>query len=288
MTLDQENIRKRVEAMKGVPTLPGIFEKITRLIDSSETAAADIANIISSDQALSAKVLRLVNSAFYGFPGRISNVTHALIILGFDVVKGIVLSTSVFDVMLAEGLFGLWEHSLGCAVTAGVIARKIEHPDPEEVSVAGLLHDLGKVIIKIELPDESSRIEETVEKKQISIYEAEGDILGFSHATVGEWLSKKWNLPHTLSDPIAYHHTPGRARLAPKQTAVVHLANVLIRARGFGVGGDNLVPQIDPKAWETLHISNALLEEIINEMDDKLEDAEDLLCDNGMGNGIKV
>jgi len=280
MTVDKKNIRKRVEALKSVPTMPGTFEKISRLIDSSKTAAADIADVISSDQALSAKVLRLVNSAFYGFPGRISNVTHALIILGFDVVKGLVLSTSVFDMMLARGLFGLWGHSLGCAITAGVIARKIEHPDPEEASVAALLHDLGKVIIKIEVPEESSLIEEAVEKKEISVYEAEEDILGFNHATVGKWLSKKWNLPPALADPIAHHHAPGLARLAPKQTAIVHLADTLIRARGFGSGGDSLVPQIDAKTWGALHISDPLLEEIINEMDDKLEDAEDLLAND--------
>ncbi|NVM23055.1 MAG: HDOD domain-containing protein [Desulfobacterales bacterium] len=280
MTVDKEDIRRRVEALKSVPTLPGVLEKITESVDSSETAAADIASIISSDQALSAKVLRLVNSAFYGFPGRISNVTHALIILGFDVVKGIVLSTSVFDMMLAKGLFGLWEHSLGCAVAAGVIAGRIEHPDPEEVSIAALLHDLGKVIIRIELPEESSLIEEAVEKKGISVYEAEEDILGLNHATVGKWLSTKWNLPRTLGDPIAYHHAPGLAELAPKQTAIVHLADILIRARGFGSGGDNLVHQIDPKAWGELNISDALLEEIINEMDDKLEDAEDFLGDD--------
>lgn len=281
MTVDKKKIRKRVEALKSVPTMPGTFEKISRLIDSSKTAATDIADVISSDQALSAKVLRLVNSAFYGFPGRISNVTHALIILGFDVVKGLVLSTSVFDMMLAKGLFGLWEHSLGCAITAGAIARKIEHPDPEEASVAALLHDLGKVIIRIEVPEKASLIEEAIEKKEISVYEAEEDILEFNHAMVGKWLSQKWNLPPALADPIAYHHAPGLARSAPTQTAIVHLADILVRARGFGSGGDSLVPQIDAKAWGALHISDPLLEEIINEMDDKLEDTEDMFDNNG-------
>jgi len=276
MTVDKKHIRKQVEALRSVPTMPGVFDKISRLIDTPETAAADIANAISTDQALSAKVLRLVNSTFYGFPGRISNITHALVILGFDVVKGLILSTSVFDLMLARGLSGLWGHSLGCAITAGVIARQIKHPDAEEISVAALLHDLGKVIIRIEAQKESLLIGEVVEKEQISVYEAEEDILGFTHATVGKWLSKKWNLPPTLADPIAYHHAPGLARSAPQQTAIVHLANVLVRARGFGFGGDNLVPQIDMKAWEVLRISDTILEEIINEMDDKLEGAEDL------------
>ncbi|NVM56976.1 MAG: HDOD domain-containing protein [Desulfobacterales bacterium] len=282
MRVDKEDIRKRVEALKSVPTLPGVFEKISRLMERSGTAPQDIANIISSDQALSAKVLRVVNSALYGFPGRISNVTHALIILGFDVVKGLVLGTSVFDMMLARGFFGLWEHSLGCAVTAGIIARRINDPNPEEVSIAGLLHDIGKVIVKTELPEESSRIDEAVAEKHISTYEAEEEILGFHHATVGKWLCQKWNLPNNLADPICCHHKPDLSRYAPKATAIVHVANTLVRGIGFGFAGDNFVPRIYPKAWEMLSISDALLEEIISEMDDKLEDAEDFLYSNGI------
>ena len=273
-----------MEALKNVPTLPGVFEKISRLIESSSTTAEDVANIISSDQALSAKVLRVVNSVFYGFPGRISNLTHALIILGFDVVKGLVLSTSVFDMMLAKGFHGLWEHSLGCAVTAGVIARKTNDPHPEEVSIAALLHDIGKVILKIELSKESSRIDQAVLEKQISTYEAEEEILGFNHTTVGNWLCQEWHLPNKLSDPITYHHRPRLSRLAQGPTAIVHVANVLVRGIGFGFPGDNLVPKIEPVAWKVLDISDSLLEEIIREMDDELEDAEAFLS----GNGIKI
>lgn len=271
-----------MEAFKNVPTLPGIFEKITLLIDSPSTTAEDVAKIISSDQALSAKVLRVVNSVFYGFPGRISNLTHALIILGFDVVKGLVLSTSVFDMMLARGFHGLWEHSLGCAVTAGVIARKTNDPHPEEVSIAALLHDIGKVILKIEISEKSSLIDQTALEKQISTYEAEEEILGFNHATVGKWLCKEWHLPNQLADPIIYHHRPRLSRFAQKATAIVHVANVLVRGIGFGFPGDNLVPKIDPVAWKALDISDSLLEEIIREMDEKLEDAEAFLSVNGI------
>ena len=216
-----------------------------------------------------------MNSALYGFPGRISNVTHALIILGFDVVKGLVLSTSVFDMMIAKGFHGLWQHSLGCAVVSGIIGRKTNHPNPEEASVAGLLHDLGKVIIRIELPEESSLIDQVVEEKQISTYEAEQEIFGFNHANVGQWLSEKWNLPTNLADPIRYHHKPNLSGFAKKPTAIVHVADILVRGVGFGLVGNSPVSQIDHKAWEELQISDSLLEEIVKEMDDKLEDAED-------------
>lgn len=275
--VDKNSLRRRVKALRNVPTLPGVFEKISRLVKNPDTAAEDIANVISSDQALSAKILRVVNSALHGFPGRISSITHALIILGFDVVQGLVLSTSVFDMMIGKGMHGLWKHSLGCAMAAGVIARKTKHPSPEEVSVAALLHDIGKVIIRTELPKELSLIDEAVAKKQISMYDAEVEILGLNHATIGRWLCEEWNLPNKLMDPIAYHHRPNMSEFVQGPTAIVHVADVLVRGNGFGFAGDNLVPQIDPKAWAVLDIDDSLLEEIIREMGEQLEDAGDFL-----------
>jgi putative nucleotidyltransferase with HDIG domain len=280
---EKQSIRRRVEKLTNIPTLPGILEKISPLMDGSESAAEDIARIISSDQVLSAKILRVVNSVFYGFPGRISSLTHALIILGFDVVKGLMLSTTVFDMMLAKGLRGLWEHSLGCAVTAGIIARKTDYPNPEEISIAALLHDIGKLVIRIELPEESSRIDEMTAEKQILSYDAEEEILGLNHATVGGWLCKEWHLPSRLSDPITYHHTPDLSKSYQRPTAIVHAADVLVRGIGFGFPGDTMIPQIDQRAWELLNISDPLLEEIIQEMYEKLEEAEDFLSDGESG-----
>jgi putative nucleotidyltransferase with HDIG domain len=270
--------------LKNVPTLPGVFQKIIPLMENPNAKAQDIAHVISSDQALSAKILRVVNSVFYGFPGRISNITHALILLGFDVAKGLVLSTAIFDMMKTGGFFSLWKHSLGCAATARIIAGRINPPDPEDVSIAALLHDIGKVVIRIELPEESSRIDKVVAEEQISTYEAEEAILGFNHTTVGNWLCQEWHLPDKLTDPITYHHKPNLSTLAPLPTAIVHVANILVRGIGFGFAGDDLVPQIDLAAWQTLNISDSLLEQIVKEMDDKLQDAEEFFS----GDGIEI
>ena len=281
MTVDREAIRKRLKSLKNLPTMPGVFQEINKSIQNPETTAEDIAKIISSDQALSAKILRIVNSVLYGFPRRISNIRHALIILGFDVVKGLLLSSSVFDIMLARGFLGLWQHSIGCAISAGVIAKKLNMPDPEEVFVAALLHDLGKVIIKLELPEESLLIEQKAIDNQISIYEAEKDILGFTHATVGKWLCQEWYLPNKLAYPITYHHQPNLSEFAIQSTAVVHVADSLVRGIGFGFAGDNFVPKIDNRAWDILGISDPLLEEIIREIDEKLDSAENIYPENG-------
>jgi len=277
MTVDKDALKARVKGLKSVPTLPGIFEKVSALVEDPDTGAEDIAAVISSDQALSAKILRVVNSALHGFPGRISSVTHALIILGFDVVQGLVLTASVFDMMMGKGMQGLWAHSLGCAVTAGVVARKTEYPHPEEISIAALLHDIGKVIMKTELPGEVEQMNALVKEEDISIREAEEKVLGVTHTTVGTWICEEWHLPYKLTEPIRYHHNPTLSKVAEVPTAIVHVANSLVKANGFGSGGDDLVPAINHKAWDRLGISDSALEEIVQEMTEQLMDAEDFL-----------
>lgn len=277
MTVDKDALRARVKGLKSVPTLPGVFEKVSALVEDPDTGAEDIAAVISSDQALSAKILRVVNSALHGFPGRISSVTHALIILGFDVVQGLVLTTSVFDMMISKGMHGLWAHSLGCAVTAGVVARKTEYPHPEEISIAALLHDIGKVVMKTELPEEVEQIDTLVRNEDISTREAEEKVLGVNHTTVGRWICEEWHLPYKLTEPIRYHHNPTLSTVAEIPTGIVHVANSLVKAHGFGSGGDDIVPQINQKVWNKLEISDALLEDIIQEMTEQLLDAEDFL-----------
>ncbi|MEK6590733.1 MAG: HDOD domain-containing protein, partial [Nitrospinota bacterium] len=109
----------------------------------------------------------------------------------------------------------------------------------------------------------------------ISMFEAENEVLEFTHSTIGNWLCEKWNLPKNLSDPIAYHHQPHLARSAPRQTAMVHLSDILVKANGFGFSGDSLVPMVDKRAWESLRITPEMLEEIIVDMEDGLENADD-------------
>ena len=115
MPITAKSLEKRVTDLSHLPTLPGVVQNISKLADDKKSSAADVADIISKDQVITAKVLRLVNSPVYGFPGRISSITHALVLLGFNVVKGLVLGTAVFDSLGKENS-GMWEHSLGCAV----------------------------------------------------------------------------------------------------------------------------------------------------------------------------
>jgi putative nucleotidyltransferase with HDIG domain len=266
-------IRNLIRDTKSLPTLPGIIARLGSLAENDKVSSQEMARVISADQVLSAKVLRLVNSAFYGFPGRVSTVSNALILLGVNVVKSLAITGSIFEIM-EKNVVGLWEHSMGVAVAANTISKALKLPDTEETATAALLHDIGKVIVKIKLKQDFSQLSALVDGKGYTMQEAEQDLLETDHAEIGGWLARSWLLPEKLIEPVAFHHQVEKSAAHQTKTAVVHLADVLIKASGFGFSGDRLVPRIQPAAWNKLGMTDALLETIIVEIEDKLVDVK--------------
>jgi HD-like signal output (HDOD) protein len=250
-------------AVKDLPTLPGVLQEVAVLVEDPNTSTDQISKAISKDQVLSAKVLKMVNSPIYGFPGRIGSIQHALVLLGFNVIKGIIISTSVFDVM-NENMKGLWEHSLGCALASSAIARAIGCKDPEEYAVAGLLHDIGKVVAAVQLPESRAEIDALVREKDISYRKAETEVLGFAHDRINLWLSTYWNLPPNLKEGLSYHHRPMSASLYPRVAQVVHVGDFLARLYGVGSGGDDQVSVLDEGVLEALEITPEVLFRIMD------------------------
>jgi putative nucleotidyltransferase with HDIG domain len=265
----REAIRALIRDTKSLPTLPGIIAKLASLADNNKVSSQEMAHVVSSDQVLSAKVLRLVNSSFYGFPGRVSTVSNALILLGVNVVKSLAITSSIFEIM-EKNTVGLWEHSMGVAVAASTISRRLKLPDTEETSTAALLHDIGKVIIRIKLEHDYDQLSAIMAQKQCSLMEAERELLDTDHAEIGGWLGRSWLLPEKLIEPLTCHHAVEKSVQHRTKTAVVHVADVLVKASGFGFSGDDLVPKIQPIAWERLGLDEVMLESIISEVEDKL------------------
>jgi len=255
--------------IKSLPTLPGIVAKLGKMAEDPDTTTEQMGRVISKDYILASKLLKLVNSAFYGFPQRISSLNSAIILLGFNVIKSLIISASIFEVMEAQDV-ELWEHSLGCAVVCSVLARHLGVKDPEEISTAGLIHDIGKVAIKMELPKEYEMITDLSQEKKISRLEAEREILGLDHAEVGSWLAKSWNLPNKLVEPIACHHDPQLARKEQVASAIVHFADIIIRGLGYGHAGDIWVPPLNNKAWKLLALAPNDIDPLLREVDEKL------------------
>lgn len=274
MTMKPEILRAKIERITTLPTLPQVVTKIAAMVESSESSVADVGRIIAKDQVLSAGVLKLVNSAFYGFSRRVSTVTHAMVLLGFNVVKGLVMSASVFDLFQqgeGDGLDRkhLWDHSIGTARIAGVLAQKVKLQEPEDAVVAGLLHDLGKIVLCAYLPEEFAAIIELAKKRNLLMLEAEMEILGVTHGEIGRWLLERWKLPAKLIEPIALHHAPHLAREAPLTTAVVHLADILCIAASIGDSGDAKIPPLSHAAWNLLGMTMGQVEEALCEIDEQ-------------------
>jgi HD-like signal output (HDOD) protein len=261
----------QILAVKDLPTLPGVLQEVAILVENPNSSTDQISRAISKDQVLSAKVLKMVNSPIYGFPGRIGSIQHALVLLGFNVIKGIIISTSVFEVM-NENMKGLWEHSLGCALASAAIARAIGCKDPEEYAVAGLLHDIGKVVAAVQLPESREAIDALVREKQISYRQAENEVLGFAHDRINLWLCTYWNLPPNLKEGLSYHHRPMSATLYPKVAQVVHVGNFLARLFGVGNGGDDQVSALDEGVLEALEITPEVLFKIMDGLEREFVD----------------
>jgi len=273
--IDPKVLRHKVESINTLPTVPAVLKRLSLIIEKPRITLVEISSFISNDPALTTKVLKMVNSAIYGFPGRISSVSHATMLLGLNVIKGLLLGVSVFELM-QKTMNGLYEHSLACAIASRVIAQKKGLKDPEEVSVAGLLHDIGKVILMLEFQKEYEAAMNEAQTKNISIYEAEKSQFNVTHANVGSWLAEKWRFPRNLIEVMEFHHRPVLAKNAPMETAIVHLADILVRARGFGFAGENFVPEVNPAAFELLALAEKDIREVLKEMEDNMDAAEDI------------
>lgn len=274
----QAEFRRALREVKNLPTLPGIVAKLSRMAEDPDTTTEQMGKVISKDHILAAKLLKLVNSAFYGFPQKISSLSSAIILLGFNVIKSLIISASIFELMESSDV-ELWEHSLGTAVVANTLAKRLGIKDPEEVSTAGLIHDIGKVAVKMELPEQYNKILNIVDMKQVSMVEAERVVLGLDHAEVGGWLAKSWFLPTKLVEPISCHHMPKNAKEESLATAVLHFSDILIRGLGYGHGADIWVPPLSKVAWENLGLTAADIDEILDDVEENLWDVKGFSLD---------
>jgi len=271
------DLRRRIEQVGELPTLPHVVQKLASMIGRPNVSAEEIGALIEKDQVLSAKVLRLANSPFYGFPSRIASVAHAVVVLGLSVVKGLTLCATAFDMMKNAGMNDLWRHSLGVAITAHILGAKAGMKNPEEVFVGGLLHDIGKVVLYVKWPDIGQQITAATKDSSRSLMEAEQELFAVTHADVGGWLATAWHLPTSLREPILHHHIPSAAQDAKLQTAIVHVADVLVKGLACGNPGDDLVPPLSRQAWDLVGLDAQSLAQSLAQATEEFQTIDDYL-----------
>ncbi|MBN1522765.1 MAG: HDOD domain-containing protein, partial [Candidatus Aureabacteria bacterium] len=282
-------IEKIVKNLDALPSLPIIAHKLMTVIEDRRTAAKDLAEVISKDPAMTAKVLKLVNSSFFGFSSKISMVSRAVVVLGFNTIKNLALGISVFKTAksMESGKTGLdmerfWEHSLAVAAGARLIARLTRYKLPEEAFVAGLLHDIGKIIFNQYMPEEFTKAIEMSLKENIHLEKAEMHFIGADHEVAGDYLADRWKLPYAIRKAISQHHNPPLHELGVdaemlKLICIVSLSNTLCKMKDIGFSGNKYIGKNDEEVLNWFEIEEGLVERFFLEIDNEFARSKEFL-----------
>jgi len=285
---DYSRIKEIIKDIHQLPTLPAIYSRLNKMIANPKSTARSISQIIEEDQALTTKILRIINSAFYSFPQKVSSISHAVVILGFSEIKNIALAASVIDLFQNGGdtyCFkheAFWEHSLAVAVCSRIIAKKVgvkKIKDSEEAFTSGLIHDIGKLIEDQFMHNEFIEVMKMCNEEDVPLIKAEKKIIGVTHQEVGKFLAEKWKLPANLVEIIGGHNTPDLESSGDKSyiLSVIHLANIIVHVLEIGFSGDPFVPPLDKKCWQCLELSKDDLSDIMEETEKGYEEVTGLM-----------
>ena len=260
-----------------LPTLPKIYSAISEALDDPNTTSDKLARIISTDQASAFKILKVVNSPYYGFRGKIETISQAILYLGFNEVKNIVYSLSLINYFSKDKRISnfrpldIWGHSIGVAVITRTIGRALGAGNLENYFLAGIFHDIGKLIF-FEFANEGySEVLKIVEDTGCRIGEAETEVFGLDHARAGKLLAAKWKLPQNIQDAIYYHHSGICPNEKNRIVCAVHIGNIVARIMSLGFPGDPLIPEPNIEVWEELNLPDGFFKQFRKEIEREFE-----------------
>ena len=261
------------QLVKGVDklvSLPEVCFMVNDMVNDPNSDIVQIGNIISQDPDLTARLLRLVNSSYYGFETPVDTVSRAIIMVGLRDLQSMIWASSAVETFnhlppSDANMAGFWRHSIFCAVTARILARECHILHPERLFVAGLLHDIGRLLIFHKLPEQAQLILDR-EKQSVNcdITEIERDILGYDHAEIGRALCESWGLPEALAYSIGGHHHPGTDENYKLESAILHVANIMAHALEMGEE-DSFQKGADKDAWNLLNLSEESIKRTLHE-----------------------
>lgn len=276
-------LEKFIEKDIALPEIPSIVFELNEVIANPLSSADQMAQVINKSPSLTALLLKIVNSSFYGLPSKVDRVSLAVTLIGTRELSALALGISVLSVFrkipgTLLSMQSFLQHSLACGVIARLLAAQKNLRQTEQIFTAGLLHDLGRLVLFIHFPDDALGVLRRSRTSAACLHTVEKKELGCDHAAIGRFLLNRWRLPLALENTVAFHHVPTEA---PDQVpaAIVHLADILVNALGLGTSGERLVPPLDARAWETLELSAGALEAVVAQAANQLATLAFLLQD---------
>jgi|YelNatPaOPRAMG01_1025707.scaffolds.fasta_scaffold10558_4 putative nucleotidyltransferase with HDIG domain len=279
----QQTLEKK---LADLPPLPVVVTKIMQTINNPNTSAEDLNRLISLDQSLSSKILRIVNSAYYGFPKRIGTITHAVVILGFNTVRNLVLGVSAFGMLsqksgqAAINRNMLWEHSVATAVAASLLAKKMNPRTRnilEEAFIGGLLHDIGKLFLDCYFPMQYGVTMAYASRNEITILEAEQKVLDIDHAYIGRKIAEQWNFPSTLVASIGAHHVPMHGTEHFESSAIINAADWIAWQQNKGSFDQSGAPKMSQETSDLLEYTDEEMNWVFREWERQFAAAHELI-----------
>lgn len=263
--LKRERATHLVKGVATLVSLPEVCTRVNDMVDDARSSAADIGNVICQDPGLTARLLKIANSSFYRFPSKIETVSRAVTIIGTRELRFLVLASCAirsFDRLDNDliDMASFWRHSLYTAVIARELAGRCNVLHRERLFVAGLLHDIGHLVMYNKIPDLVQVMLERANRSGEPLYQAERDVFDIDHGVVGAELLKLWNLPQSLQEAVEHHHEPQKAESYALEAAIVHIANSLARLAERGCTNAQDGPPIAPEAWEITRLNGDIIE----------------------------
>jgi HD-like signal output (HDOD) protein len=277
--MNPPSIKAMVQAIpRSLGSYGPVLEEIQRTLESPQCNLSTIGDAIQKDPDLTARLLRLANSPFFGFANRLSTVAEAVSLLGVQQIEDMIVASSVLvrfhgipDELVNQESF--WRHSLAVGVGARLLAMERRLPKPDKFFVAGLLHDVGRLVLLSQATEQTQQIFELYQREHLLLHEAELKVLGYDHQQVARELLTAWSYPAVLIQAVAYHHNP-MGSAAKVDAAVVHIADHLVCAMGLGSSGEQFVPPLDERAWVALGLGPEILSRMVEAIDAQIESVE--------------
>ncbi len=266
-----------------IPPFPKVAQRVMDLLADPNTTATQLAEVIQFDAAITANVLKICNAAYFGLPRKVSSLDEGLVVIGQDVLKDIIITSS--SAKFFKGKVGggydlgegeLWKHSVACGIMAKLLVSTVPGIDGSSVFTAALLHDIGKRFLSTFIADDFARIVNLVQHEQLTFEAAEHEVVGIDHAKLGGIILQKWGFPEEMKDAVENHHEPdalGRDDL----TALVALANAIVLSMGIGVGANGLATVIDENGLARFGLDSEKIKMYMVDLFAEMEKAQELL-----------